>query len=137
MKTLNKLKMIFCGKKVNPEKFTPLIDILNETAYSGKGTIIMTDNNTFQLHDGTSQHIIIFQYEKTTELLTVTWRYDLQQRIEYWKKFDTRGATKEKQVEFANEFIDELYKWNLLPTEKVKAIMDETMKECDIEEDNE
>ena len=118
--------------KVKPERYTTLIDILNEVAFSGKGKITMINNNTFKLYDGMSNQIIIFYYENAIKYLTITWKYKYWQReVVFERKFDTT----EDQTDFADQLIDDFAEVVAKHKAKVdkyvdkNAIMEEVLNE--------
>jgi len=104
---LNKDNHDLHGRKLS-EKFKFIVDVLNETAFNGKGTVTQLDKRSFNLyHEGQNQ-IINFTY--STGNLTITWRYKyFQKEVVHEKQFnDTRNLSIFEQQSIAEIMINEM-----------------------------
>jgi hypothetical protein len=90
-----------------PEKFSTLINFLNDWTYQGNGTIHKIDNYLFNLYKENSCQIIHFFY--TADILSITWKFKYyQQEVVYKRDMrNARNTTDEQQAEFAKLIISE------------------------------
>lgn len=60
------------------DKFKVIVDMLNDAAFTGHGTITRIDKREFNLYERGQNQIIYFQY--STGHLTITWKYKYFQK---------------------------------------------------------
>ena len=89
------------------EKFSTLIDVLNEWTYKGYGIVRKINNNQFSLYKEDSCQIIYFFY--AADRLAITWKFKYwQQEVVYKRDLkNARNVTEEEQVRFAKLIIPE------------------------------
>lgn len=90
------------------EKFSIIVNFLNERAFNGKGKVIKLDNKSFNLYEQGSNNIINFTYGTGT--LTITWKYKYFQKEVVYKKdfYQTRNLSLFEQQKIAEQIINEM-----------------------------
>ena len=90
------------------EKFSVIVDLLNEVAFHNKGKVIKVDNKEFKLYGEGQNKIIYFLYGAGH--LTVTWKHKYLQKEVVYKKtlYNARGIINEVQEKFCNDLVVEM-----------------------------
>jgi len=104
---LNKDNGDLAGQSLS-EKFSFVVNILNDNAYGGEGKVTTIDKRRFNLYQENSNQIIQFQY--STGSLTICWKYKYYQKeIIHEKTFDeVRNLSLFEQEKIANILIREM-----------------------------
>lgn len=89
-------------------KFQHLVNILNEAAFDGRGTVTKLNKRSFNLYQNGSNQIINFFY--STGHLTITWKYKyFQKEVVHEKQFnDVRNLSLFDQKSIAESIINEM-----------------------------
>lgn len=90
------------------EKFSAIINMLNDAAFNGKGDINIEDSRNLNIYENDSNQIVELQY--STGSLSITWKYKYYQKeVVYKKNFpDSRNLSIFEQKSIANRVIDEM-----------------------------
>lgn len=90
------------------EKFKFIVDILNDAAFNGKGSVTPLNKRSFNLYQEGQNQIINFMYG--TGHLTITWKYKyFQKEVVHERQFnDTRNLSIFEQQKIAEIMIDEM-----------------------------
>jgi len=92
------------------EKFKVVVNMINDYAYNGAGSITILDKRSFNLYQDGKNQIINFQYG--TGILTITWKYKyFQKEVIHEKQFnDVRNISIFEQQKIAEIMISEMEK---------------------------
>lgn len=90
------------------DKFQVVVNLINEFAYNGQGTITTLDKRKFNLYQEGQNQIIHFQY--STGHLIITWKYKyFQKEIIHERQFDyVRNISIFEQQKIADIMIKEM-----------------------------
>ncbi|PKV75885.1 hypothetical protein [Pontibacter ramchanderi] len=90
------------------DKFSVIVDAINEAAFNGRGTVTNLDKRAFNLYEVGKNQIIHFNYG--TGHLTITWKYKFfQKEVVHEKQFnDVRNLSIFEQQKIANQMIAEM-----------------------------
>lgn len=90
------------------EKFSVIVDMLNEVAFHNKGIIIKVDNKEFKLYGDGQNKIIYFLYGAGH--LTITWKHKYLQKEVVYKKalHNARNISIEEQEKFCKDLVIEM-----------------------------
>jgi hypothetical protein len=90
------------------DKFSVVVDTLNEAAFNGRGSVTNLDKRAFNLYEVGKNQIIHFNYG--TGHLTITWKYKFfQKEVVHEKQFnDVRNLSIFEQQKIANQMIAEM-----------------------------
>lgn len=104
---LNKDNEDLIGKTAS-EKFAVIVDILNDVAYGGNGSVTTFDKRTFNLYEVGSNQIIQFTY--STGNLTIKWKYKyFQKEVVHERIFDNvRNLSIFEQEKIALRMVEEM-----------------------------
>lgn len=91
-----------------PDKFSVIVNMINKTAFNGKGDITKLDKREFNLYEDGQNQIINFSYG--TGNLTITWKYKyFQKEIEHSKLFtNVRNLSIFEQQKIGEQMINEM-----------------------------
>ncbi|MBO9636442.1 MAG: hypothetical protein J7578_25295 [Chitinophagaceae bacterium] len=91
------------------EKFSVIVDLLNEAAYKGRGSTWPLSWRSFNLYEDGSNQIINFDY--STGILTLTWKYKyLHQEMIHSANFNNlRDVSEAAQERIAQKFIEDSF----------------------------
>ncbi len=120
------------------DKFSIIVDGLNEYCYRGEGRITKFNQGTFNLYKTGSCQIISFQYLGGA-LRVVWWFKYFQQEMTYEKEFlDARAIDNEWQEKALNTLISEFLEHYKVHETKVNAsgIVEEKLSEFGINKEN-
>ncbi len=103
---LSKDKDDFQGQTLG-EKFNVIINMLNETAFNGRGEITKINNRELNLYEVGTNQLVKFQY--STGSLTIDWRYKyFQKEIVHSRQYNNfRNLSLFEQQKIARIFIEE------------------------------
>lgn len=89
------------------EKFNVIINMLNETAFNGRGEITKINNRELNLYEVGTNQLVKFQY--STGSLTIDWRYKyFQKEIVHSRQYNNfRNLSLFEQQKIAKIFIEE------------------------------
>lgn len=89
------------------KKFSVMVDIINQSAYSGAGRTRSLSWRSFNLYRENALQIYNFNY--STGHLTLTWKFRAyQQEVTHAEDFHyVRNITEEKQKELVTRFLEE------------------------------
>jgi hypothetical protein len=107
LKDLNKDNSDLNGQTL-AEKFKTTIDIINQSAFGGRGIVIPTDKRALNLYEEGQNQIIQFIY--STGHLTIIWRYKYYHNevIHEMTFRDMRNLNLIQQKEIAERMISEM-----------------------------
>ncbi len=90
------------------EKFNVIVNMINEAAFNGDGTVTTLDKREFNLYEDGQNQIIKFQY--STGHLTITWKYKyFQKEIVHERQFnDVRNLSLFEQQKIGEQMIREM-----------------------------
>lgn len=90
------------------EKFNVLVNMINEAAFNGDGSVTTLDKREFNLYEDGQNQIIKFQY--STGHLTITWKYKyFQKEIVHERQFnDVRNLSLFEQQKIGEQMIREM-----------------------------
>src|SRR5574337_484042 len=91
------------------EKFRVATNLLNQSAFGGKGIITPLDKRSFNIYKEDANQIINFTYG--TGILTITWKYKyFQKEVVHKKQFnDVRNISIFTQQKMAEAMISEMH----------------------------
>ena len=91
-----------------PEKFNVIVNMINEAAFNGDGSVTTLDKREFNLYEDGQNQIIKFQY--STGHLTITWKYKyFQKEIVHERQFnDVRNLSLFEQQKIGEQMIREM-----------------------------
>lgn len=92
------------------EKFEVIVNMINETAFKGNGSITKIDTRSVNLYKTGENQIINFMY--STGHLTITWRYKyFQKEVVLERQFNNvRNLSLFEQQNIGNAVINEMVK---------------------------
>lgn len=95
------------GKTLS-EKFNVIVNMINNAAFNGNGSITVLDKREFNLYEQGQNQIIQFHY--STGHLTITWKYKyFQKEIVHQKQFnDVRNLSLFEQQKIGEQMIKEM-----------------------------
>lgn len=90
------------------EKFNVIVNMINEAAFNGDGSVTTLDKREFNLYEDGQNQIIKFQY--STGHLTITWKYKyFQKEIVHERQFnDVRNLSLFEQQKIGEQMIREM-----------------------------
>lgn len=90
------------------EKFNVIVNMINEAAFNGDGSVTTLDKREFNLYEDGQNQIIKFQY--STGHLTITWKYKyFQKEIVHERQFnDVRNLSLFEQQKIGEQMIKEM-----------------------------
>lgn len=90
------------------EKFNVIVNMINEAAFNGAGSVTTLDKREFNLYEDGQNQIIKFQY--STGHLTITWKYKyFQKEIVHERQFnDVRNLSLFEQQKIGEQMIREM-----------------------------
>jgi hypothetical protein len=90
------------------QKFSVIVDIINNFAYEGMGSVTILDKREFNLYKDEENQIIKFLYG--TGHLTIIWKYKyFQKEVIYKRQFtDVRNLSIFEQKKIADQIIAEM-----------------------------
>jgi hypothetical protein len=90
------------------DMFLIIVNMINESAFSGNGEVILLNKRRFNLYEEGKQQIIWFAY--STGHLTITWRYKyFQKEVVHERQFNNvRNLSVFDQQKIANQMIEEM-----------------------------
>lgn len=90
------------------EKFNVIVNMINEAAFNGDGSVTTLDKREFNLYEDGQNQIIKFQY--STGHLTITWKYKyFQKEIVHEIQFnDVRNLSLFEQKKIGEQMIKEM-----------------------------
>jgi hypothetical protein len=90
------------------EKFNIIVNLLNEAAYDGFGSVTKISDRQFNLYKNGSNQIIQFHY--SSGHLTIIWKYKFfQKEIKHERQFDDcRNLSIFEQQKIAEQMINEM-----------------------------
>ena len=90
------------------EKFGVIVEMINQEAFNGLGTISKFDKREFNLYQDMQNQIIKFQYG--TGNLTITWRYKyFQKEVVHERQFNNvRNLSLFEQQNIGEQIINEM-----------------------------
>jgi len=90
------------------EKFRVIVNMINETAFNGTGSVTKIDTRSINLYKAGENQIINFMY--STGHLTITWRYKyFQKEVVHEKLFsNVRNLSLFEQEKIASVMINEM-----------------------------
>jgi hypothetical protein len=90
------------------EKFKIIVNMINDVAYNGNGSITAIDKREFNLYQDEKNQIIKFQYG--TGHLTITWKYKyFQKEIVHQRQFNNvRNLSIFEQQKIGEQMINEM-----------------------------
>jgi len=94
--------------KSSAEKFSVIVDILNDNAFGGRGSVTVQNKRFFSLYESGQNQIIHFTY--STGCLAIEWRYKyFQKEVVCTKSFaNVRNLSIFEQEKIAKIMIDEM-----------------------------
>lgn len=95
------------GKSLD-EKFKVVVNMINDAAFSGRGSVRSLDKREFNLYEEGQNQIIKFQY--STGHLTIIWKYKyFQKEVIHQRQFnDVRNISLFDQQKIAERMIREM-----------------------------
>ena len=95
------------GKSLD-EKFKVVVNMINDAAFSGRGSVRSLDTREFNLYEEGQNQIIKFQY--STGHLTIIWKYKyFQKEVIHQRQFnDVRNISLFDQQKIAERMIREM-----------------------------
>lgn len=102
------------------DKFQTIVSMINEAAFSGRGTVTVIGKREFNLYETDSNQIIKFQY--STGSLTITWKYKyFQKELVHERQFDNvRNLSVFEQARIGQAMIDEMQRAVIKHKEEVE-----------------
>lgn len=90
------------------EKFNVIVNMINEAAFNGDGSVTTLDKREFNLYEDGQNQIIKFQY--STGHLTITWKYKyFQKEIVHERQFNNvRNLSLFEQQKIGEQMIREM-----------------------------
>ena len=90
------------------DKFNVIVNMINEAAFGGRGSVITLDKREFNLYEEGQNQIIKFHY--STGHLTITWKYKyFQKEVVHKRQFNyVRNLSIFDQQKIGEQMIEEM-----------------------------